>query len=83
LLSLIVEAGVEVDKDKKIARFPEDLVEESLAKAPSAIRVHSRDGKHDLMLTRRIMKRHGVDTLPLGPSTAISETQAFFYSEGH
>jgi trimethylamine--corrinoid protein Co-methyltransferase len=49
-LSLIVEAGAEVDKEKKIARFPEDLVKNSLAKAPSAIRLHSRDSKHDLTL---------------------------------
>ena len=43
-----------------------------------------RDVARDLdNVTGRIMKRHGVDTLPPGPSTAISETQTFFYSEGH
>ena len=43
-----------------------------------------RDVARDLdNVTGRIMKRRGVDTLPPGPSTAISETQAFFYSEGH
>jgi len=49
-LRLLAEAGVEVDFDDKLARIPQHLVKESLAKVPSTIRLYSRDGKHDRVL---------------------------------
>jgi trimethylamine--corrinoid protein Co-methyltransferase len=49
-LKLLSNAGADVDFAKKIGRIPQHLVKESLAKAPSTIRLYSRDGKHDLML---------------------------------
>jgi trimethylamine--corrinoid protein Co-methyltransferase len=49
-LKLVADAGVDVDASKKIARIPQHLVKESLVKAPSTIRLYSRDGKHDILL---------------------------------
>lgn len=49
-LKLVADAGVDVDAFKKIARIPQHLVKESLVKAPSTIRLYSRDGKHDILL---------------------------------
>jgi trimethylamine--corrinoid protein Co-methyltransferase len=50
VLKMLADAGAEVDISKKIARIPQHLAKESLAKAPSTIRLYSRDGKHDLLL---------------------------------
>jgi trimethylamine--corrinoid protein Co-methyltransferase len=49
-LRLLSDAGAEVYNSKNIARFPQHLVKEALRKAPSTIRVYSRDGKNDLLL---------------------------------
>ena len=49
-LKLVGDAVADVDWTKKIARIPQHLVKESLIKAPSTIRLYSRDGKHDLLL---------------------------------
>ena len=49
-LKLLVDAGCEVDFSSKLARFPQSLVKESLVKAPSTIRLYSRNGKHDRIL---------------------------------
>jgi trimethylamine--corrinoid protein Co-methyltransferase len=49
-LKLLADAGADVDWTKKIAGVPQHLVNESLVKAPSTIRLYSRDGKHDLLL---------------------------------
>ncbi len=49
-LRLLKNAGVEVDFSKKIAYIPQHLVKESLIKAPSVIRLYSRNGKHDRIL---------------------------------
>ena len=49
-LKLLAEAGVEVDFNKKLACIPQDLVKESLVKAPSTIKLYSRDGKNDRVL---------------------------------
>jgi len=51
-LRLLADAGVEVDFNNKRARIPQHLVKESLVKAPSTIRLYSRDGKHDRVLER-------------------------------
>lgn len=49
-LSLLADAGVEVDFDNKLARIPQHLVKETLVKAPSTIKLYSRDGKRDRVL---------------------------------
>lgn len=49
-LKLLDNGGVEVDFNKKIARIPQHLVKEALVKAPSTIRLYSRNGKHDRIL---------------------------------
>ena len=49
-LKIVANAGADVDATRKIARIPQHLVKESLVKAPSTIRLYSRDGKSDLLL---------------------------------
>lgn len=49
-LKLLADAGVEVDFDKKLAYIPQHLVKECLVKAPSTIKLYSRDGKNDRVL---------------------------------
>jgi len=49
-LRMLVNAGAAVDNRRKIARIPQHLVKESLGKAPSTLRLYSRDGKNDLLL---------------------------------
>jgi trimethylamine--corrinoid protein Co-methyltransferase len=49
-LKLLADAGVEVDFNKKLAHIPQHLVKESLVKAPSTIKLYSRDGKNDRVL---------------------------------
>lgn len=49
-LRLVADAGADIDESRKIARIPQHLAKEALVKAPSTIRLYSRDGKHDLML---------------------------------
>ena len=49
-LAILSQAGAEVRHDKKVARIPQHLVRDALSKAPSTIRLHSRDGKNDLLL---------------------------------
>jgi len=49
-LKILANAGADVDESKKIAHVPQYLVKESLVKAPSTIRLYSRDGKHDVLL---------------------------------
>jgi trimethylamine---corrinoid protein Co-methyltransferase len=46
----LTDAGADVDPKKKTVRIPQHLAKESLVKAPSTIRLYSRDGKHDLLL---------------------------------
>ena len=49
-LKLLADAGADIDASKKIAHIPQHLAKESLVKAPSTIRLYSRDGRHDLLL---------------------------------
>lgn len=49
-LQLLNESGSFIDFRKKLARIPQDLVEEALRKAPSSIRLYSRDKKNDVLL---------------------------------
>ncbi len=50
VLELLHQNGVTVDFDRKIAKFPQDLVKKCVKSVPSEIRLYSRDGKHDLLL---------------------------------
>ena len=49
-LKLLKDIGAEVDFNKKIAKIPEHIVKEALAKAPSTIRLYYRNGKKYLEL---------------------------------
>jgi trimethylamine--corrinoid protein Co-methyltransferase len=49
-LKLLQDGGVEVNHAKKLAYIPQYLVKEALVKAPSSIRIYSRDGKKDRLL---------------------------------
>ncbi|MEM3586179.1 MAG: trimethylamine methyltransferase family protein [Candidatus Jordarchaeaceae archaeon] len=50
VLELLHQNGVIIDFDKKIAKFPQDLVKKCVKSAPSEIEIYSRDRKHDLLL---------------------------------
>jgi trimethylamine--corrinoid protein Co-methyltransferase len=49
-LTLLKDFGCDVDFDKKTALIPQRLMKECIGKAPSAIRLHGRDGKHELIV---------------------------------
>ncbi len=49
-LKILGDAGAFVDHKKKIARFPEYLVEESLEKAPKKVRLCGRDSDQDFII---------------------------------
>jgi len=49
-LKLLDASGIDVDFKQKLARIPQHIVKEALVKAPSTIRLYSRDGKHDRLL---------------------------------
>jgi len=63
-LNLLKESGCEVDLEKKLAYIPQHLVKECITKAPSIVRLYSRNRKHDLLI--------GKDNVIFNPgSTAI------------
>jgi len=63
-LNLLKEYGCEVNLEKKLAYMPQHLVKECLDKAPSIVRLYSRNRKHDLLI--------GKDNVIFNPgSTAI------------
>jgi len=47
VLRLLETSGAEVDRQKSIARIPEDMVVEALRRAPKRFRLCGRDPKHD------------------------------------
>ena len=49
-LNYLEEGGCWVDREKKLAKFPGSLVEESLAKSPSSFTLKGRNPKYDLRL---------------------------------
>ena len=51
-LKLFTELGADVDPKKKIVRVPEHLVKEALKRAPSSIKMYSRDRKFDMFLAK-------------------------------
>ena len=51
LIELFDNSGLEVDKDKKIAKIDEGTVKESLKKAPKEVKLYTLDGKRSLDLS--------------------------------
>jgi len=49
-LRLLADSGAEVEPTKRVARIPPRLTKEALTRAPSTIRLYSRDGRHDVLL---------------------------------
>jgi trimethylamine--corrinoid protein Co-methyltransferase len=50
-VDMLADAGATVDREMKRIRFPRELILEQIAKAPSRVILHARDGKNDLDLT--------------------------------
>ena len=49
-LDIMTDAGCDVNRDDGMVRFPRGLVEGLIAKAPSSLKLHARNPKHDLHL---------------------------------
>jgi trimethylamine--corrinoid protein Co-methyltransferase len=50
-LNMLESAGAWVDRDNARIRFPRNLIEEQIKKAPEQVILYSRDGQNDLNLT--------------------------------
>jgi len=51
-LKIFIDMGADVDKEKKMVYIPEHLVKEALKRAPSVVKMYSRNGKFDMLLTK-------------------------------
>ena len=49
-LDLLSEAGARVDRERRTAKLPAELVESCLEKAPETVRLAARDAAHDLVV---------------------------------
>ncbi|UCE81274.1 MAG: trimethylamine methyltransferase family protein [Methanobacteriota archaeon] len=49
-LKMLSDSGADVDYSKKVARIPEEMVNEALKKAPRNIRLCARDSKNDMRI---------------------------------
>ncbi len=49
-LDLLADAGARVDRERRTATLPPELVESRLAKAPSTVRLAARDAARDLLV---------------------------------
>lgn len=49
-LDLLAEAGARVDRERRTATLPSELVESCLEKAPGSVRLAARDSAHDLLV---------------------------------
>ena len=49
-LDLLAEAGARVDRERRTATLPPELVERCLEKAPGSVRLAARDAAHDLLV---------------------------------
>ena len=49
-LDLLSEAGARVDRERRTAKLPAELVESCLEKAPGTVRLAARDAAHDLVV---------------------------------
>ena len=52
-LDILENGGARVDRQKKIVKFPQYLVEACIRSAPSNIVLHGRDARHDVVLEGR------------------------------
>jgi trimethylamine---corrinoid protein Co-methyltransferase len=50
-VDMLADAGAMVDREMKRIRFPREVILAQIAKAPSRVILHARDGKNDLDLT--------------------------------
>jgi trimethylamine:corrinoid methyltransferase-like protein len=49
-LDLLADAGAHVDRERRTAALPPQLVEDCLAKAPGSVRLAARDAANDLLV---------------------------------
>jgi len=49
-LDLLAQNGCDVDRDSNIVRFPPDLVEESIERAPSSFTLHARNSNNSVQV---------------------------------
>ncbi len=49
-LDLLADAGARVDRERRTATLPPELVESCLKKAPGSVRLAARDSSHDLLV---------------------------------
>jgi len=49
-LQILKDAGADVDEKKKVARFPEHLVQEALKKTPKRVLLKGRNPKHSVLI---------------------------------
>jgi trimethylamine--corrinoid protein Co-methyltransferase len=64
VLAMLEKAGASVDPTKEIAKIPESLVREALAKAPKRFRYCARDSKHEFEIP--------TDTVPFGANNGLA-----------
>lgn len=64
VLKMLGSAGASIDEKKGIAKIPERMVKEALAKAPKEIALGARDPKHE--------KKIPVETFPLLATTGLA-----------
>jgi trimethylamine--corrinoid protein Co-methyltransferase len=60
VLLLLKSAGCEVDQKRKVAKFPKNVIDDTIKKAPHSLVLGGRDKEHDLLIERgRIFTRPG------------------------
>lgn len=64
VLDMLAKAGAEVDGDKGVAKIPEAMVKDAIAKAPKRIVLGARDPKHEKVIP--------VETWPLMTTTGLA-----------
>jgi trimethylamine--corrinoid protein Co-methyltransferase len=52
VLQLLKSAGCEVDQERKVAKFPEKVIDDTIKKAPHSLVLGGRDKEHDLLIER-------------------------------
>ncbi|MCJ7561856.1 MAG: trimethylamine methyltransferase family protein [Thermoplasmata archaeon] len=53
VLKLLADGGADVDLDARIARIPEELVEETISKVPNGITLGARDPRREMVAPRQ------------------------------
>jgi len=60
VLLLLKSAGCEVDQKRKVAKFPKNVIDDTIKKVPHSLVLGGRDKEHDLLIERgRIFTRPG------------------------